>query len=271
MVIIAMDIIISPGSDTMSKQKVHFVAPYIQNPIHAIDVVLVGAGGNGSQMLSVLARIHTSLLALGKKGLSVTVYDDDTVSEANFGRQLFSLSEVGLNKAVTLVSRFNRFYGTGWHAQARRFNPRKDSYGNIIISCVDNVSTRVLIGKNFKDKSQGADENICWYWLDLGNAQKCGQVVLGSANINQPPVKIADTLSALPLPTEELDFESVDEKNNGPSCSLAEALRKQDLFVNSSLSQFAGSILWSLFREDAIDKRGFYMNLDKLMVMPIRI
>lgn len=33
------------------------------------------------------------------------------------------------------------------------------------------------------------------------------------------------------------DLTQVDEQNSGPSCSVTEALRKQDLFINSTLAQ----------------------------------
>lgn len=256
----------------MTKKNVHFIAPYIKSPRHPIEVVLVGAGGNGSQMLSALARIHTSLTALGKAGLHITVYDADTVSTANIGRQLFARTEVGLNKAEALVSRFNRFYGTGFDAVPRFFDASTDKMGNIIISCVDNVGTRLEIGRAFGVKLRcEPNEYDCFYWMDLGNAQRSGQVVLGSACIKQPKVSVVNAVPALPLPTQEIDFSSVDEKDSGPSCSLAEALHKQDLFINSVLSQCAASLLWSLFREEAIENRGFYLNLETLRMTPIRL
>ena len=56
----------------------------------------------GSQVITNLARMSMALQALGHPGLHVTVFDPDTVSQANIGRQLFSETELGLNKAVSL-------------------------------------------------------------------------------------------------------------------------------------------------------------------------
>ena len=53
--------------------------------------------------------MSVALQALGHPGLHVTVFDPDTVTEANIGRQLFSGSELGLNKAAALATRINRF------------------------------------------------------------------------------------------------------------------------------------------------------------------
>lgn len=256
-------------------KRVHFIEPYIKSPLHPIEVTLVGAGGNGSQMLSALARIHTSLKALGKAGLHITVYDADTVSSANIGRQLFSRSEVGLNKAEALVSRFNRFYGSAFDAVPRFFDPAGDKMGNILVTCVDNVATRLAVGKRFKDdrldRHHAHAEDKCYYWMDLGNAQRSGQAILGSVKVSQPKVSVVDTVAILPLPVDEIDFASVDEKDSGPSCSLAEALHKQDLFINSVLSQAAASMLWSLFHDEVMETRGFYLNLEGMRMSPVRV
>src|SRR5689334_7068613 len=77
-----------------------------------VNVALAGAGGNGSQMLSGLARLHLALLKLGHPGgLKVTVWDPDLVSESNIGRQLFYPSDIGQPKSFVLVNRYNLAYG----------------------------------------------------------------------------------------------------------------------------------------------------------------
>ena len=37
--------------------------------------------------------------------------------------------------------------------------------------------------------------------------------------------------------TEEVNYSTIEEKDSGPSCSLAEALERQDLYINSILAQ----------------------------------
>ena len=77
-----------------------------------VRIHLVGAGGNGAQMAHCLARLDIALRALGHPaGLHVTAYDADRVSEANVGRQVYSVSDIGQNKAVLTVHRLNQFYG----------------------------------------------------------------------------------------------------------------------------------------------------------------
>ena len=80
-------------------KKIHFTDRYLLNPRHPVTVFVIGAGGTGSQVITNLARMSMALQALGHPGLHVTVFDPDTVSQANIGRQLFSETELGLNKS----------------------------------------------------------------------------------------------------------------------------------------------------------------------------
>src|SRR5688572_1782483 len=104
------------------KTKVHFIDNCLINPTNPVLINLIGAGGTGSQVLTALARINQSLTSLQHPGLIVRVYDNDEITEANLGRQLFGASEIGLNKAVALINRLNRFFGTNWKAVPYQFN-----------------------------------------------------------------------------------------------------------------------------------------------------
>lgn len=68
---------------------VHFTHNYLVNPLHPVTVNLIGGGGTGSQILTSLARLDVTLRSLDHPGLHVTLYDPDTVSQSNIGRQLF--------------------------------------------------------------------------------------------------------------------------------------------------------------------------------------
>ena len=220
----------------------HYVDNYILNPTHQLSVVVVGCGGTGSQVLTSLGRMNYALQQLGHPGLHVIAYDADIVTEANCGRQLFSPIEVGRNKAEVLVTKLNMFFGTKWESRSEMFTEHSGN-GNIIVSCVDNVASRLAIKKGLKKR--GYDYEKCYYWLDFGNAQKTGQVILGTS-------------------------ENVAE-HSGPSCSLAEALTKQDLFINSTLAQIGMALLWRMFTNGVLEYRGAYLNLVTMKVNPIRI
>jgi hypothetical protein len=65
-------------------------------------------------------------------------------------------------------------------------------------------------------------------------------------------------------------LENADE-DNVPSCSLAEALTKQNLFINSALANMGASLLWSMFREGMITTRVFFLNLKDFRAQPIPV
>ena len=226
--------------------------------------------------------LFRSLSELNHAGLSVRLWDDDVISEANLGRQLFAESELGLYKSVALINRANRFFGTNWKAETQKFE--KDDLGKlqnnmkseIYISCVDNVKSRFDIAEILNelkiDKSYY--RNQCKYWMDFGNSQFTGQVLLSTiGNIKQPNSEKYKTVENLPFITEEFgDLLKVSElEDDTPSCSLAEALEKQDLFINSTLAQMGSSLLWNLFRNGLTENRGFFLNLKNFQSQPIKL
>lgn len=250
-------------------KKIHFADKYLLNPTHPVTVNLIGVGGTGSQVLGALARINHALIALGHPGLHVTAYDSDEVSLANIGRQQFSQVDRGLNKATVLVTRINRFFGFDWSAVPTLYGSGQSA--NIVISCVDSVKSRLAIANAIKE-SNGVDYQRKIYWMDFGNGTNHGQVVLGTlGRINQPKSKKFKTVSEMKVVTELFDLSQVDESDSGPSCSLAEALSKQDLFINSTLAQLGCALLWQLITNGMIDSQGCYLNLQTMNVNAIKL
>lgn len=227
-------------------KKIHYAANYLLNPSHPVTVNLIGCGGTGSQVLTCLARINHSLMALGHPGIRVHAYDHDEVTSANIGRQLFSQSDIGLNKANILITRINRFFGTDWSAIPYRYGGRDYSTANICITCVDSIASRKKIAKvnRNQERVRRVDIEGQYYWLDFGNGRTTGQVILGTLqDIEQPKTEEYEVVKSLKVVTELFDLSKVNEKDSDPSCSLAEALRKQDLFINSTLAQLGCALL----------------------------
>ncbi|MEN6622730.1 MAG: hypothetical protein ABFD50_14420, partial [Smithella sp.] len=163
------------------------------------------------------------------------------------------------------------------------------SSANITISCVDSGSARKEIKTALKTITDQIEERghlkdwhrgyiepfkYPYYWMDFGNMMDCGQVVLGTLlKIKQPEKSEFECLDTLPTIDKLHPDILKDSKrdNQGPSCSLAEALGKQDLFINSTLAQFGMDILWKLFREAKLTQYGVYVNLKSLCVNPIEL
>ena len=263
------------------KTKVHFTDNYLLNPTNPIMVNLIGAGGTGSKVLTALMEMNHSLIELGHTGLQIRLWDDDIVTNANLGRQRFAEFETGLYKSVALINRTNRFSGTNWKAETIKFE--KDSLGRlpeyaqatIYITCVDNVKARFGVAEILKElSSRRHHRDEPKYWLDFGNSQHTGQVLLSTiGEIKQPNSEKYQTVASLPFVTDEFGelLKQSEQEDNMPSCSLAEALEHQDLFINSSLTQMGCSLLWNLFRKGMTEYKGFFHNLKDFRTHPIKV
>ena len=206
----------------------HYVHPAIVSSRGPIDISLIGAGGTGSQLVSGLARMNQALKALGSPGLHLRVFDGDSVSPSNVGRQLFSPADMGKNKAVVLVTRLNMFFGTNWEAHAYDVSKGLRLPGGVVISAVDDVNARHIIrdiGKN-----SGAI-----YWVDTGNTTSTGQVVLGTLNkVAQPKKSCPDTCPTFSIYTKGL------WRRNPKSPTKAQAVRSRNLSRDKISSSTSG-------------------------------
>jgi len=226
-----------------------------------VEVALVGCGGTGSMLLTELSRTSVAMRSLGHpEGLHVKVFDPDRVSESNIGRQLFYSADKGQFKATVLVNRLNLAYtgkGIQWEAVPEKFPSQNHPHyrPDIVISCVDTRTARREIAKAVSELSVPL-------WLDCGNGNSDGQVILGEPkgkyeSPKQRPMRLPTVVDLYP----DLLDESIQEDDDTPTCSLAEALERQDLFINRTISTFASEILWTLFRKGGIDHHGAFINL----------
>ncbi len=257
----------------MEKQRIHFLPNWLANPTNAVTVHLVGAGGTGSTLLTAFARINYALLQLGHCGLQVTLFDHDEVSEANLGRQLFADSELGRNKAVALINRVNLFFGTNWKAQSKRYEQHGGNPATITLACVDSVAARRNICNRL--------EHVCadihhrdrpLYLLDFGNGRYSGQVLMSTiGDIAQPESEKFETVARMGNLFDTFPDLETQEDNGMPSCSLAQALQQQDLFINSVLSNMGASLLWAMLRNGYVRHRGLFVNLEDYRTVSIGV
>lgn len=227
------------------------------------NVVVVGAGGTGSAVLPSLARLHHAMLELGHPGgIDCTVFDDDTVSPTNVGRQGFYPNDVGEYKASLIVNRLNALMGTNWRAETRRFGAGEPLYNvNLVIGCVDTRAARRAI--------VSAAETSGVYYLDCGNDTDRGQVVIGQVCNKSYAKKTPERLPHVGELFPELIDAKLDAKDETPSCSMAEALRKQSLVINQAIAVQAVNMLWIMFRSGAVPFSGVFVNVATGRTNPI--
>lgn len=228
---------------------------------------MVGAGGNGSIFITHLCRIWQAWTKLGGKPFEITIHDPDTVSEANLARQCFCEADIGLPKALVLAQRMRSFFGVPITHRVSTFTYNHFSVTpDIIVGCVDNLAarrqmadacatkrmTRHQWGQDTKETRPGC------YWLDMGNSDNSGQVVLGGHGLKT-------FFDVLPQTRKARD------PKNLPSCSMAESLTRQDLFINSTIATLAGHLLWRLMRNGGLNHHGYFVNLGEGLVLPIAV
>ncbi|MEX3969834.1 PRTRC system ThiF family protein [Paraburkholderia caribensis] len=242
----------------MSEQKLHRAPAHLATGTW--KVVVVGAGGTGSALLPSLARLHHAMVELGHPGgIECIVYDDDTVSEFNVGRQGFYPNDVGQYKATLLVNRLNLLMGTNWTAEPRRVDSTIRLHADIVIGCVDSRRARHAI-------VQAARRGKCGYYLDCGNEIDRGQVILGEFGKPRP-----DRLPHVGDLFPDLLNARHDKGDDTPSCSMADALRKQSLVINQAISVQAFNLLWTLFRTGSLSYSAVFVNLATGRTNPVPI
>jgi PRTRC genetic system ThiF family protein len=229
-----------------------------------IRILVVGCGGNGSALLSGLPYLHQALLAFDHPGgLAVTVIDPDVVSETNCVRQPFCRTEIGLPKAIALVHRLNAFWGLTW--QGMQADIQQIARGNevdLVIGCVDTRKARRAI-------DAWARKSRVLYWLDLGNSASTGQFVLGEPNnaVNRRKKNRLPTVAELYPEILAPD----DKHDQQPACSAAEALTRQEPFINQNLAYQALAMLTQLLRRASLSFHGGFCNLTIGRVVPVLI
>jgi PRTRC genetic system ThiF family protein len=218
--------------------------PFLLPPDVPIQVVLVGAGGTGSHILQSLARIAAHL---GPVAPQITVIDGDVVEPKNVGRQLFSQSDVGLNKAQALAARFSAVFGLQIEAIPKMadlsvFNTPRRGTVRILVGAVDTPAARTVLH----------DALSCGYarvWLDCGNEEHSGQVCLGTKT-DAAQLRGALALGLCrDLPAPSLVYPNLIaalKKPKAGDCAAQMERNLQGLMVNQAVAAVAAQYLHDL-------------------------
>lgn len=220
-------------------------------------LVLAGCGGTGSWLAPTVVRTARLLVEKFNKTVQVVFVDPDRVEPKNCYRQNFAEFEVGQNKAETLAIRYGLAWGVEILALSKPFDceldkllshERQTHYGlSVVVGCVDNAKARAEIHRYLTEKS---GYGTARWWLDCGNDQHSGQVLLGGFNNknDQSVFPIPGYCARLPLPSDQhpelLNPEvSEPEVEAGLSCADLAVRGAQGLAVNQQVAAIAGDYL----------------------------
>ncbi|OJW51557.1 MAG: hypothetical protein BGO63_10520 [Candidatus Accumulibacter sp. 66-26] len=256
-----------------SQKKLHVLPAHLFDG--AIKIHVIGCGGTGSVVVPGLVKIHRTMLTLGHpKGLDVTVWDGDAVSESNTVRQNFFESDIGANKADIMVTRLNVAHSAinlDWTARNTRFTAdrlsRMGDAADFYIGCVDTKASRREILAAIQRRHGYSLQSS--YWLDCGNKEDFGQVVCGewrgSGALNR-------TQPRLPLVTELLpEIIAGEEEDDAPSCSAVQSIIRQGVITNQMCASWALAWLSEALRHGQIGWNGVFFNLAQGRVTSIPV
>jgi len=230
----------------------------------AIRILVVGCGGNGSAFVqSSLYRIHLYIKAMGHEhGLRCILADGSKVTVANTYRSSFWPQDVGHNKAELLASRMNclgietEFSAIADNLSAEEtINVIRRNSIDFVITAVDVPQYRAALGAS--GKRLKLNRNV--YWLDMGNLEIAGNVVLGhlcqkdNDSVNEG--WIPNILDLYPE-IKEMDV------SRKPSCSAAESLKEQSLLVNQQCALLAGRLLGDYLSHPSIKHHGYFFDFE---------
>lgn len=266
------------------KIRCHYITDRIASPTNPITITVIGAGGTGSKVMHGLARINVALLSMDHPGIFVKIFDQDTIQAHNIGRQNFTFSELGHNKAVSIIRKINYNFDFDWESFPENFNNKtmkcsdsSKALSNIYISCVDSIASREEIYAVLKKCSELRNPeylNVPFYWMDIGNSYRTGQIYLSplknmnsdGAGENTKHVGYWEHLFK-----RYGEFMDKEQDKQTPSCSVFESLNRQDLQINSILAEYAIHLLWQMITNRVISYCGLFVNLETLQTSPIKL
>ena len=235
------------------------VLPYQAEPHRRLSITLIGCGGTGSFLAEQICRLTLGL------NLQLTLVDPDTVEQHNLLRQNFVPEELGKNKAEALALRLSRHYGRAITIIPHPFQevPHQETHAQIMISCVDNPAARQAIA------NRNWSQNRCT-WLDLGNDNHYGQLLVGNTNdtpdlkdqektlrylerhLEKQPVDQPTPIRFLPLPAlQQPQLVSASYHQARPAiadhdCATAIMLQEQSPVINQVMATMAANTIYQL-------------------------
>jgi len=229
-----------------------------------VTIVLAGCGGTGSFLALHLARL--AYHARDRHGFDVDLVfvDPDLVAGQNVGRQNFCPAEVGQFKAAALMRRYNAAFGLEIEARVEGIGPEVDGIGfRLVVGCVDNAAAR----RDIRDLVKRW--NGSWWWLDCGNHEQAGQVVLGNKELEGPEISMMGFCTGLPLPSvvhpELLDGSTSSPQDQGQadglSCAELALMDSQSLMVNQAVAGWAAQYVYRMVLARDLDLSATYFDL----------
>lgn len=235
--------------------------PFLIPESPTVTIVIVGCGGTGSHIAQAAARLAAHCRDAGGPQILLGLMDADTVEAKNVGRQLFSVADIGTNKAVALAGRFSAVFGLQVAAFPHMLGEQRLGHGGygVLIGAVDGAAGRRAL--RTQQEAWGWD-----LWLDCGNHEASGQVVVGStADDMTGALKLPGLCSRLPS-APLLYPELLRDAPARPRADCAAAMQDnaQSLMVNQMMAAIASQYLYQIVVRRRLTTFQTVVDLDSL-------
>jgi PRTRC genetic system ThiF family protein len=158
------------------------------------EVVIVGCGGTGGFVAEGLCRLLPPQVP-------IVLVDPDRVEARNLVRQNFFPEDLSQLKSEALAQRLSRKYNRSMAYSTLPVSLTPLGFNSLVIGCVDNGPARRDIAQKFNE-TYG---NTPAWWVDAGNGENFGQVIIGNRNglARYRDTEKGDRFYSLPLPTQQ--------------------------------------------------------------------
>lgn len=219
--------------------------PFLLPGLTHVTIALVGCGGTGSHLAQALARLAAHCRDSGGPDLTLAFIDGDIVEAKNVGRQLFSVADIGRNKAQVLAARFSALFGLEIVAFPYMLDTQRiqdeTGYG-VLVGAVDAAPGRRAISGHLGRAN--------WrLWLDCGNHDLSGQVAVGNTHAAAGLQGALQNGLCSRLPAPSLIYpELLKDAPLRPRADCAAAMvdNAQSLMINAMMAAVAGQYLYQI-------------------------
>jgi PRTRC genetic system ThiF family protein len=239
------------------------------------NVLVIGCGGTGAYLVAHLSRF-ISVLNKDKRNIKLFLADGDVVEQKNLARQHFVSSDISKNKASVLAERYSNAFGIEINViphdiakmeEIENLFPREYNNSDLVVGCVDNNASRKVINEWFTYSSYY--KTATRFWVDCGNEEKSGQVVIGcspSINTGKQVKATGHKKGMFSLPSvmeiypELLTSEGV--FNSGLSCADRAISAPQNIQTNITAATLALNFIQKVLLGEGLKSHGVEFSID---------
>jgi PRTRC genetic system ThiF family protein len=215
------------------------------------NIIIVGCGGTGAFVADGICR-----LLIGRQNQLILI-DHDRVEDHNLKRQAFYTEDLGRFKSETLAKRLAANYNREIKYSVYPYS--NNSISGLTIGCVDNAAAR----KSISD----AQKYLQGWWIDAGNGQHSGQVIIGNsysaAQLGESFDPAKNIVQKLPVPTIQQPSLLIPVPKTEQQQDCAEAVRddEQSPVINQAMASLVLHFVHKLINGQ-LSWMGAYLDLE---------